>query len=124
MAVTLQTREVLPMLTERGLRVNRESLAEMSDLLGLQARTTKANWSHRRWHPSEVELIGLAFRLRQDWGLRDEVLQELMADGPGCSNHLLERLRTTLGDFVAQAGAVADDRASGQVVPATNTAAA
>jgi len=123
MAVTLQTREVLPMLTERGLRVNRESLAEMSDLLGLRARTTEANWSHRRWHPSEVELIALAFELRQDWGFRPDRLQALRAEGPGCSSKLVERLGSVLGAFVAQGDAVATDRASGQLVPANTTAA-
>src|SRR5947209_19405626 len=103
MAVTLQTREVLPILAERGLSVHRESLAEMSDLLGLQARTTEANWSHRRWHPAEVELIARAFHLRQDWGFKPEVIRELLVEGAERSERILEGLRRAMESFVTQA---------------------
>src|SRR3954453_21128408 len=109
--VTLQTRDVLPMLAERGLSVHRESLAEMSDLLGLQARTAQANWSHRRWHPSEVELIARAFHLRQDWGFKPEVIRELLADGVECSERILMGLRSAMESFVAQAADVAHSSA-------------
>ncbi|MDQ6748245.1 MAG: hypothetical protein M3010_09110 [Candidatus Dormibacteraeota bacterium] len=112
------------MLAERGLSVHRESLAEMSDLLGLQARTTQANWSHRRWHPAEVELIARAFHLRQDWGFKPEVIRELLADGAECSERILMGLRAAMERFVAQAADVAHSRAPvGGAQPATSTAA-
>ena len=123
MAVTLQTREVLPILTERGLSVHRESLAEMSDLLGLQARTTKANWSHRRWHPAEVELIARAFHLRQDWGFKPEVIRELLADGAECSERILEGLRAAMERFVAQALDVAGSAPVAEPQQTASTAA-
>ena len=123
MAVTLQTREVLPILAERGLSAHRESLAEMSDLLGLQARTTKANWSHRRWHPDEVELIARAFHLRQDWGFKPEVIRELLADGAECSERILEGLRGAMEAFVAQALTVAPSTPGADTQQAASTAA-
>lgn len=124
MAVTLQTRDVLPMLAERGLSVHRESLAEMSDLLGLRARAIEANWAHRHWHPAEVELIARAFHLRQDWGFKPEVIRELLADGSECSERILIGLRTALESFVTQAADVAHSNApTGGSQPATSTAA-
>ncbi len=123
MAEILQTRDVLPMLAKRGLRVSRESLAEMSDDLGLQARAAEANWSHRRWVPAEVELITVAFELRRRWGFPAEVLQELLADGAVCAERIVERLQGALDAFITQA-AVATDRVTGQLPPAADTAAA
>ncbi len=102
----LQTRHVLPILADRGLRAHRESLAEMSDLLGLRARDTKANWSQRRWQPTEVELMVLGFELRQEWNLDPEVFQELVEHGAGCAERIVEHLQETLASFVAKLEAV------------------
>jgi len=123
MAEILQTRDVLPMLAKRGLRVSRESLAEMSDDLGLQARAAKANWSHRRWVPAEVELITVAFELRRRWGFPAKVLQDLLADGPDCASRIVDRLQGALDAFITQAAVVTDSE-TGQHQPETATAAA
>ena len=102
----LQTRHVLPILAERGLRASRESLAEMSDLLGLRARDIKANWSQRRWQPTDVELMVLGFELRRHWNLGPELFQELVEQGPECAERIVEHLRETLDSFVGKLDAV------------------
>lgn len=124
MAVTFQTKEVLPMLAERGLHVHRELLAEMSDLLGLQARTTKANWSHRRWYAPEIELIALAFQLRREWGFPLDVIQSLVTE-KGYAPHLIESLRGSLDTFVSTADEVLSNqealRRQAEEMPAAET---
>lgn len=120
---TLKTRDVLPMLAERGLRVHRESLAEMSDLLGLRARAARANWVQRRWYPAEVELIARAFELRQHWGFSLPVVQELVSDRGRCSGRLRASLQRDLEGFLDQIGLADSARAASEAQRATSAAA-
>lgn len=122
MAETLQTREVVPILAAQGLRVHRESLAEMSDLLGLRTREARANWIQRRWYPAEVELIAKAFHLRQDWDFPLDVVVDLVANGTQCLERIVTSLRHDLESFLGQVGAA--DRARASEPQQTTSAAA
>jgi hypothetical protein len=125
MASTLQTRHVLPILTEKGLRVSRESLAEMSDVLGLRARTTIANWSQRRWSPDEVDLMVMGFKLRRRWNVGPELFQELVEQGPDCADRIVAQMQEALTTFVdALEAARAEGRAETPTTSADSTAAA
>jgi len=100
MPQSLQTRHVLPMLRQRGLKVNRESLAELSDLLGLQARPRVGNEVPRAWSPPQVELMALALTLRQRWLLSYEDIRRLV--GPDARDYgaeVLDQLATLLSSF-------------------------
>lgn len=123
MVETLKTRDVLPMLAGRGLRVHRESLAEMSDLLGLRTRAARANWVQRSWYPAEVELIARAFELRQDWGFSLQVVQELVSEEGRCSERIMAGLRRDLEGFRNQIGVADSARAANEPQRATSTAA-
>ena len=120
---TMRTRHVLPLLAERGIRrVHRESLAEMSDLLGLQTRPKTGNEVQRRWHPEEVELIVLAFTLRQRWQLTDDDLRALLVDEDGgyavAVVRQLENVLENFSDQLADVRAAAvERRAEGDAAP-------
>lgn len=115
---SVQTRQVLPILAERGIQVSRGSLAQMSDLLGLQARAAVANWSHRTWTPAEAELLVLAFELRRRWKLPPEVLQQLMGPkGSDVARGVMANLASTLESFVGHAGAIAEEQQAWELAP-------
>ncbi len=110
MALTLQTRHILPMLAERGLKVHRESLAEMSDLLGLRTRPKVGNQVQRSWRPAEVELIAIAFLLRQRWQLGDDDLRALLVDDGGAyADSVVRQLENLLGDFARRLAAAREE---------------
>ena len=110
MALTLQTRHILPLLAERGLKVHRESLAEMSDLLGLRTRPKAGNQVQRSWRPAEVELIAIAFVLRQRWQLSDEDLCALLVDDDGSyADRVVRQLDDLLGDFARRLAAAREE---------------
>ena len=126
MAQSLQTRHVLPMLRGRGLRVHRESLADMSDLLGLQTRMRAANEVSRAWSPAQVELIALAFTLRQRWLLGDDDLRQLAVphDGERYGAEIVGQLAALLADFAQLASGEAEAEAEEAAEPAQRTTAA
>ena len=122
MASTLQTRHVLPMLAAHGLKVSRESLADMSDMLGLRARTTIANWSQRRWLPAEVDLMVMGFALRRRWNIGPELFEELVEQGPECVDRIVGQLHEALTAFVSSLEA-AREHGRAEMPAAASTAA-
>jgi hypothetical protein len=97
--MALQTREVLPILAQRGVPTRRETLAAMSDALGLRTRTSRANWAPRCWTPDQVELIVLAFRLRRGWNLDFADLKALLERGDEAVAELAGEYGSTLANF-------------------------
>lgn len=110
MAITLQTRHILPMLKERGVQVSRGSLAAMSDLLGLRTREKAANEEKRQYLPAEVDLVVAALILRRRWRLSDADLSALLEDTDGSyAEGLLTDLSDLLGTFRQSATTVRDE---------------
>lgn len=87
MPVLFETREVLSMLAERGVHLERESLSDMSDRLDLITRPP-INRCPRRWTMAQVEFIAVATRL---WRLR--AIEPMAALALGDSSQLTEYLR-------------------------------
>src|SRR5687768_14287901 len=112
MALMLQTKDVLPMLAERGITTHREAIAEMSDLLGLHTRAVVAPWSHRRWDSAEVELLAVAFHLKREWTLDLATIEALAAGGEEAVDALVGKFRAALGVFLDHAQAAAASRSS------------
>lgn len=126
MAITLQTRHILPMLKERGIQVSRGSLATMSDLLGLRTRERAANEEKRQYLPAEVELVVAALILRRRWRLSDADLSALLEDTDGSyAEGLLTDLNDLLATFRQSAATVRDEnpRWATTVPPAGSSAA-
>ena len=110
MAITLQTRHILPMLKERGVQVSRGSLAAMSDLLGLRTRERAANEEKRQYLPAEVELVVAALILRRRWRLSDADLRALLEDTDATyAEGLLADLSDLLATFRQSAATVRDE---------------
>ena len=118
MALTLQTNDVLPILAERGITAHRESLAEMSDLLGLHTRAVVAPWTTRRWAPAEVELLAVAFQLKREWTLDLATIEALAAGGEEAVDALAGKFRAALGVFVDHIHAAAAAGPSWETGPA------
>ena len=120
MALMLQTKDVLPMLAERGITTHREAIAEMSDLLGLDTRAVVAPWSPRRWDPAEVELLAVAFHLKREWTLSLSTIEALAAGGDDAADALVGKFRAALGVFLDHIQAAAASR-SWETEPAEST---
>lgn len=118
MALTLQTKDVLPMLAERGISTHREAIAEMSDLLGLHTRAQVAPWSPRRWGPAEVELLAVAFHLKREWTLDLSTIEALATGGEEAVDALVEKFRSALGVFLDHIQAAAAASRSWETNPA------
>ncbi len=86
-AALYESREVLTMLEERGVHLERESLSEMSDRLDLITRPP-VNRCPRRWTLAQVEFIAVATRL---WRLRS--IESMAALAYGDSSLLTSYLR-------------------------------
>ena len=121
MALTLQTKDVLPMLAERGISTHREAIAEMSDLLGLHTRAQVAPWSPRRWGPTEVELLAVAFHLKREWTLSLSTIEALAAGGEEAVDELAGKFRAALGVFLDHIQAAAAAARSWETEPAEPT---
>lgn len=110
MAVILQTRHVLPLLKEQGVRVSRGSLAAMSDLLGLQTRPKAGNEEKRQWLRAEVDLLVAALVLRRRWRLSEHDLRVLLDDADGShAQGLVDDLRGLLDRFRTSSAAVQEE---------------
>ena len=116
----MQTKDVLPMLAERGITTHREAIAEMSDLLGLDTRAVVAPWSPRRWGPAEVELLAVAFHLKREWTLDLSTIEDIAAGGDEAVDALVGKFRAALGVFLDHIQAAAASR--GETEPAESTA--
>lgn len=116
----MQTKDVLPMLAERGITTHREAIAEMSDLLGLDTRAVVAPWSPRRWGPAEVELLAVAFHLKREWTLDLSTIEDIAAGGDEAADALVGKFRAALGVFLDHIQAAAASR--GETEPAESTA--
>jgi hypothetical protein len=95
----LQTKEVLPILAKRGVPTQRESLAAMSDALGLRTRAERSHAAARRWSEEQVDMIVLAFRLRRGWNLDIADLKALLERGADAVDELAGEYRSTLVSF-------------------------
>ena len=116
----MQTKDVLPLLAERGITTHREAIAEMSDLLGLDTRAVVAPWSPRRWGPAEVELLAVAFHLKREWTLDLSTIEDIAAGGDEAADALVGKFRAALGVFLDHIQAAAASR--GETEPAESTA--
>lgn len=110
MTLALQSNQVLPLLAQRGIPTGRETLAAVSDALGLLTRTEQGNASPRRWTRDQVELIALALRLRRGWGHDTTELRRVLAE-PDAVEGLVAAYRSALENFVALAAEVDEAQA-------------
>lgn len=110
MTLALQSKQVLPLLAQRGVPTGRETLAAVSDALGLFTRTEQGNAAARRWTRDQVDLIGLALRLRRGWGHDVTELRRVLAE-PDAVEGLVAAYRSALEQFVTLAAEVEEAQA-------------
>jgi signal recognition particle subunit SEC65 len=90
----MESRDVLAELATHGIHIHRETLAKVSDELGLQTRTGTGRTIPRRWSPGQVRVLIPHLQASDSDSRGPRPLQGLAgADGPFPSREVLAHLR-------------------------------
>lgn len=90
----MESREVLAQLAKQGINIHRETLARMSDELGLETRTGTGRTVPRHWSPGQFRILLAHLQTTDSDARGPRPLQGLTeANGPFPSREVLAHLR-------------------------------
>jgi signal recognition particle subunit SEC65 len=90
----MESRQVLAQLAKHGIHIHRETLAKVSDELGLDTRTGTGRTVPRRWSPGQIGILIAHLQATDSDARGPRPLQGLAgADGPFPSREVLAHFR-------------------------------